>query len=191
MTETELCNMALGLLGHDRVIETDFRSDTSTEAARCRLHFDAARKRLLSGNDWQFAEEPVTLAFPRRHTGGYDPATLPGDCLNIVRAHDPRDKDHRTPWAGTGRGSVRCLCDAATIVYIRDVQDLAQWPQRPLDALAAELAASLAFAMTGSADKAKAARQDALATLARAALWNARQFNKLMPCRDRYAHGRH
>ena len=37
MTETDVCNMALGMLGHDRVISSDVRTDKSTEAVRCRL----------------------------------------------------------------------------------------------------------------------------------------------------------
>ena len=72
MTETDICNRALALLGHDRPIE-DFDgmtdgayNDQSTEAVRCRAFYGAAVRNCLAEHDWDFAaeERPVGATSP-------------------------------------------------------------------------------------------------------------------------------
>jgi hypothetical protein len=196
MTETDMCNTALGMLGHDRVISGDFRTATSTEAIRCRLHYDAARKSVLSAPTcWIFAEESVTLYCSPDPTQGcvadWRLFAQPPDCLNIVRAHHAHDPDAPLDFNPAGHDvCINCACDEATLVYVRDVKDLAAWPQPVLDALAAELAARLSGAITGSTDKAKAFRQDATRELTKASFWNARQAPQKPTGVNRYVHSR-
>lgn len=193
MTETDMCNLALGMLGHDRTIAGDFRTATSTEAVRCRLHFDGARKRVLSAHSWIFAEDHVTLcAEPDpadASVTGWQAFALPSDCLNIVRAYEPECPGNALDFAPTADG-VCCPRDRVTVAYVRDLKNLAAWPQPALDALAAELAARLSGAITGSAEKARAFRQDAARELAQAALWNARQAPQKPTGHNRYAESR-
>lgn len=191
MTETDICNLALGMLAHDRTVSSDFRTATSTEAARCRLFFDACRRRVLGAHAWIFAETPATLcrcAAPAAGCpSGWHAFATPPDCLNIIRAADP----HAGPVDFMPCGaSVSCPCVAAAIVYVRDVTDLAEWPQPALDALASELAARLAGPMTGSAEKAAAFRKDAARELAAAEAWNARQAPQKPTADNRYAAAR-
>lgn len=196
MTETELCNTALGMLAHDRIITSDFRTDASTEAMRCRLFFDACRKRVLASRDWQFAEETITLsvasAAPGLWGSGSSPwlMAVPADSINVIRVHKPESEDVPSRWEPHAAGLLLCDMCPASIVYIRDVTDLSQWPQFPLDALAAELAAKLAGPLTGDAKRALAAKEDARETLAAAGLWNAKQFPQKAPPPDRIARSR-
>lgn len=192
MTETDLCNTALGILAHDRVITGDFRTATSTEALRCRLHYDAARRSVLSAGTWIFAETSILVCQPQAcpSLGGDWPSyALPPDCLNIVRARQADDPSQPVDFRQAG-AAVCCPPGAVRIIYVRDTPDLGLWPQQPLDAFAAELAARLAPAMTGSIEKARAFRADAAACLRNASLWNARQQPPKQPTHDRYAQSR-
>lgn len=186
MTETDICNLALGMLGHDRTITTDFRTATSTEAMRCRLFFDACRKKILAAAAWLFAEDSVTLNNAERIGNGdfewyYQ---VPADCLNIVRMNCP-DFRH-TP------GGIVCAARLGVeLVYTRDVSDLTLWPQPALDALAAELAARLVVPMTGgNEEKTSVMRAVAKNALDDAKLWNANQTPQRPPNNDRYAKAR-
>lgn len=69
MTKTEICNRALAVLGHDRVI-ADYDgqtggqyNDNSTEAMRCRQFYPAALRNVLSAYNWDFASTEVTISF--------------------------------------------------------------------------------------------------------------------------------
>jgi len=192
MTETDVCNMALGMLGHDRVISGDFRTATSTEALRCRLFFDASRRAVLSsdGHHWRFAEDTIKLDLEApQNPDEYGDLPylyqLPEDCLNIIRVHRREDDKWPVDFVPSGR-YVRCSEERATVIYVRDMKEIADWPQLPLDALCAELAARLAGPMTGNVDKAKAAKQDAKNALRAAQLWNAKQFENPPSRDDRY-----
>lgn len=196
MTETDICNLALGMLAHDRAIASDFRSDTSTEAVRCRLFFDSSRIKILScGAPWTFALENMTTC---AETPGafHDPDiapgwrfSLPAGCLHVVRVHDPFDERAPVDFRPCGTEIYVDECDT-TIIYVDDTTDLTLWPQCALDALAAELAARLAGPMTGKAEKASAARADADRALSLATLWNARQTPPRAPADDRYIRAR-
>lgn len=189
--------MALGMLGHDRVITGDFRTAASTEALRCRLFFDASRKAVLSadGHHWRFAEDTVKLDLPTPHQ--YHPETpdfpflyeLPVGCLNIIRVHRCDDCGFPVDFFPCATG-VYCAEERATVIYVRDVTAIEDWPPLPLDALSAELAARLAGPMTASVDKTRAAKQDAKNALREAQLWNAKQFSNPPSNDDRYARSR-
>ena len=193
MTETDVCNLALGMLGHDRAITGDFRTATSTEALRCRLHFDACRRRVLSCRDWMFAEDRVTL-YGAEGCGGaasvMQAMRLPGDCLNVIRAHLPGRETDPVGWEPRAGHAIACDRAPSVIVYIRDVTDMDLWPQQPLDAFAAELAASLAGALTASVEKTANAKKEARAVLDDATVWNARQFPRRVQDPRRYERSR-
>lgn len=60
-SKNEICNLALGHLGHSIFI-SNVESDNSPEAAACRLFYDYALECTLKGADWPFAGRTVTLA---------------------------------------------------------------------------------------------------------------------------------
>ena len=59
-SETDICNMALGKLGAERITSID--DSISVPAQRCRLHYDQTRDSLLRSYFWRFALDRKTLA---------------------------------------------------------------------------------------------------------------------------------
>ena len=151
MTKVDLCNRALGVLGHDRTI--DSFDEESTEALRCRQFFDVALEEVLGAHDWDFAavEQPYTLK--AADSNGW--ARLPHieDCLRIVRVTDSsahalqvrRMRDFMLIKLGIG--------DTATIRYISKDIDVETLPPKFREAFVYQFAALLCAPMFGSDSK--------------------------------------
>ena len=60
LTETSICNMALGRIGGLR-IEDSVETDTSTQAIQCRLHYETIRNSLEESYPWRFTSDRATL----------------------------------------------------------------------------------------------------------------------------------
>jgi len=90
MTFTQICNLALGSLGHDRVVDdydgktNGVFNDQSTEAVRCRLFLPVAIEETLGAHDWNWAavECPVSLDHPS--DGSWVRVERPTDALRVV-----------------------------------------------------------------------------------------------------------
>ena len=52
MTKLDIWNAALALLPHDRRVEDE--NEDTTEALRCRTHYDSARRHVLVSHEWGF-----------------------------------------------------------------------------------------------------------------------------------------
>lgn len=59
LTETAICNMALGKLGATRIKNVE--SDTSLQAIQCRLHYEPTRDALQRSYLWRFARTRIEL----------------------------------------------------------------------------------------------------------------------------------
>lgn len=159
MTKTEICNAALGVLGHDRVV-TDLYgmtdgayNDQSTEAERCRLFFSAALENTLGAHDWDFAavEKPLTLTAV--DDNGYARVPIIPDCLRIVRVTDAEShalKVRRTrDFLFVKVGSTH----EAVIRYVSSDIDFSCIPPKFREALTYQLAALICGPMYGSDSK--------------------------------------
>jgi len=60
LTETAICNMALGRIGSLRIADS-VETDTTLQAIQCRLHYEPTRDALLSSYWWGFASARDTL----------------------------------------------------------------------------------------------------------------------------------
>ena len=88
-TKTEICNIALGLLGANLV--TDVDADDSTEAKLCRVHYAPAKLATLEAQEWSFAI--------RRFMPALDAATplygwskqfiVPTDIIRVLSCDNP------------------------------------------------------------------------------------------------------
>lgn len=58
--ETAVCNEALDLLGAKSI--TDFKTDTSVAADKCRTHYERVKKSLFRSFLWPFAKTRIALA---------------------------------------------------------------------------------------------------------------------------------
>ena len=59
LSETSICNQALGKLGAKRI--NDFETDNSTPGIQCRLHYELTRDALLRSHAWRFARARKAL----------------------------------------------------------------------------------------------------------------------------------
>lgn len=62
MTRSQIANVALGLLGAEKV--TDVDTDTNLQARAALLHWDLVRDELLRAKDWNFATKRAVLTIP-------------------------------------------------------------------------------------------------------------------------------
>lgn len=158
MTTLEIWNAALALLPHDRTVEAE--DEDSTEALRCRQHWDAARRYVLGARDWGWLVQSAPACCGFSDLRGF--VSRPPDALVIVGIFD-----------GTGRrvtadpidGGFRVYEPVAEIRYIVDEPDPDRWPQAVQEAVTAELAARLAHVLTDNPQRAQLLRQNAIASL--------------------------
>lgn len=153
-------NAALSHAGHDEFVSAPTEA---TKAARlCALHYPDALTSLLAVHDWKFARKTAMLslsatAAPERWVFRY---ALPADCV-APRALDDlkrvRPNDEALPWELEGRD---LLTDwpGASLIYTQKSDVPAHYPQHFADALAWELAARVAMALTKSPKLADYAR---------------------------------
>jgi len=126
MTETDICNMALGRIGANRLTSTTtIDADTTVQGIQCRLYYDPTRDALLRSFDWSFAKTRKSLELhPDAPDFEWDHQyKLPDDYLRMRSNYtidDTNDVDDRYVIEGD-----RLLTneDEAEIRYIRKVTD--------------------------------------------------------------------
>lgn len=176
-TEAQVCNIALGLVGHRQLI--DNLLEPTAEAQACAANFASVRNELLSLWPWRFAKRQATLGLTAETREGWGfTYRLPADCLvprSIWTGVRRPGAGERIPFevmlddAGTGH----LLCtdmELAVLLYTAELQTVALWPPLFVEAVAARLAAKLAGSlpvrpelMPGLASAARLALQQAAA----------------------------
>lgn len=171
-TDAQVCNQALGYVGHRAVIGSLL--EQSTEAQACATHYQTAKNAILEAFPWRWATARATLAqFPANITReGYARVfAAPRDMVSANSARQIEDG---------GRPSVDPIpflveldssgayfiiatdAEVPRLIYTRDVE-VALWPAKAIDALATELAVRLALTLPVKPEL--AARLVPLATL--------------------------
>lgn len=160
MTEVDICNHALALLGHDREISS--LDDGSAEASRCSLFYPVARDHVLAAFAWEFATAEVEV-----------PASsfeLPADCLRVVSVTDAQGAVPVTRAGGTVTAS-----RAGLLRYVTRDVDVADMPHMVVDAVVAELAFRLFGPVVGNPNsKDEVEVQQGFSSLAQAKLEEAK-----------------
>ena len=59
ISETSICNMALGRLGSKRINDFDDTDESSLPIVQCRLHYEQTRDALIRSHWWRFARGRV------------------------------------------------------------------------------------------------------------------------------------
>lgn len=156
----QICNYALGAIGHATVI-TDL-SENTTAAARCNLVYNRERISLLEDHDWAFARKNVRLTEINTDPPPYwDYAyQLPGDVLRVValydqiweRQSDTRRIDYERSLVTVGGNNYNVIytdLKDARAVYTADVSDPTRMPQSFVDVFYWRIAAAICLPMTG------------------------------------------
>lgn len=155
-TVVDICNRALGRIGHTQLIESI--ADDGVEAEQCDLNFEACRDEALQFHPWNFATKRVVLAedaVAERTDWDYV-YTYPTDCLfarfivppgvrnpmAIERIEFQIEADD----AGTGRVILTDQSEAELVYTMRHTAATV-WPQTFCSALAWRLAIELALGL--------------------------------------------
>ena len=91
LSETGICNMALGRIGAKRINSIEDATDEKVEAIQCRLHYSLTRDSLIRSHWWRMARARATLSANADYTSdgeftyAYD---LPVDFLRMKMPYE-------------------------------------------------------------------------------------------------------
>jgi hypothetical protein len=146
MSDVDICNMALYLLGAESIQSFE---DNTDRAKVCKLWYSKSRDTVLRAHDWNFAIKRETLAADSdTPENGYDyQYVLPTNpyCLRVIELND----DPTVDWVVEGR---RLLTDEteAIIKYIARITETGTYDSLFMECLAAKIAEVLAMPITKS-----------------------------------------
>lgn len=166
-SEVEIANVALTLLGENRIVSLD---DDVKAAREVKALFTTVRNALLAGYNWSFAMTRAQLpALSAAPAFGYkNQYQLPQDplCLRLVQIGDFFAGidlvDYRgastEEWQIEGRVLLTDYSSPLNIRFIREITDTAQFAPNFTKAFGAQLAVDLAEPLTQSDTKYQKAR---------------------------------
>lgn len=159
-SETDIVNMALTLLGENRIMSM---SDNSKPAREASALFALTRDSLLAGYTWSFAKARTQLsALVTAPLFGYaSQFQLPSDCLRVVQVGDYHVGLDMTDYRGSpvrefeieGRTILTNLSAPLNFRYIKRITDATQFAACFTTSFAAKLAEQLAEPLTQSDTK--------------------------------------
>lgn len=162
-SETDIANLALQLLGANRIADID---ENSANARACRECYSVLRDGELRSHPWNFAIARAQLAEDAAApTWGKDHQyQLPSDFIRLLSDYE-EDNDIDTDRVIEGRFIVSDESSPIYIRYIKRVTDTSHFDPNFIIALAAKMAAWMCERITQSNSKkadAKAAYKDAI-----------------------------
>jgi hypothetical protein len=141
-----ICNQALFNLGDEAITSMT----QNTRAARlCNGRYESVRNATLRAYPWNCVADRRSLAqMETDPSWGYDHQyAWPADCLRVLEAKDSAGAD--ITWKSEGR-KILTDSDSCYIRYIRREEDPNQYDALLCEAIAARLAAEIAYPLTGS-----------------------------------------
>ena len=147
----DICNSALNLLGASTISAL---TDDSKNARLCNQRYEPVRNRIFRGHAWNCLTKRVELAKDSaapviEYTNQY---TLPADCLRVLKVHNGTTDSiaSNIDYAVEGR---KIKTDEGTVflVYIAKITDPNEYDSYLIEALAAAIAADIAYAITNNA----------------------------------------
>ena len=175
----QICNYALGRIGHNSLITS--LAESSTAATACNLVYDRLRVSMLEDHDWAFLRKHALLTQSGLTPPVYWQYTYqyPGDCLKIIALYDAnwkRQSDNRRVdyeiGAQTSGGQTYIVIytdlEDAYLRYMIDSAELEVWPQYFVYAFFALIASEICLSMTGSQSMTDGLKREAAIALDRA-----------------------
>ena len=150
MTDVQLCNMALGRIKAQPI--TNLLTETSKQAATCRIFYEPLRDALLREHPWAFSIRRQVLAISTEenlttHQYAYQLPTDP-KCLRILEVLGESLSMSLFPYDEEG-GLLFTNEPNAVIRYIGQITDPNKFDALFVDAFAWRLAAEMIDAITG------------------------------------------
>lgn len=147
-SETEICNIALGLVGGSYINTID---EESANGVLCRRLYYPCRDATLEVRDWSFAKDRAVLtpdANPPAFGFG-NRFKLPANCIRVTRIGSNPDMKDRLVWEKEERYILVDL-DVLYIKYIARIVDVSLYSSTFVTALAQRLASDLAIPIAQS-----------------------------------------
>lgn len=146
-SDTAICNIALDILGTDPI--TDL-SDDSKSGRLCKRNFAFIRDATLRAYPWNCARgRELVAALVNAPTFGFAyQYQQPTDCLRVWRLTDQMESSG-VKWRAEGRKILTDQGSPLPVHYIRAIADAAEFDPLLIQAIAARLAATIGFAVTG------------------------------------------
>ena len=148
MTEVDISNKALLLLGAEKIISF---TDGTVNSTLCNDLWPVVRDSVLRAHPWNCVVKRAQLTISTTPAWGYSYAfALPSDCLRILEIEDA--VEHKIE-----NGNLLADVDAVNIKYIYQETDPTKYDTLLVSAMAAALAAELAYPITRSDSRQDAA----------------------------------
>lgn len=158
-SNVEIANLALSRLGADLILALD---EDTENGRKVNAIYEIVRDIMLAKHPWNFALKRVSLALLAETPNfGFDNVfQLPPDYLRVIKTDQATDVDYKIE-------GKKLYTDVSSIKiqYIYQVTDPIEFSQGFIDAFADELAARLAYPITGNRALAADLQQLALANL--------------------------
>lgn len=153
LSETKICNMALGMIGAKRLNNLD--TDSSVEAIYCRTYYESVRDALLRSHRWRFASARASLSEDTEEPDFEWDAQfhLPSDFLALKSVYEDNITTRKnTLYSYALEGDLLLTNESsANIRYIKKVTDTAKFD--PLFVQVLVLSLALKLVMPLSQDK--------------------------------------
>jgi hypothetical protein len=164
ISNTSICNMALGRIGAERINNYDDASDTKPEAIQCRLHYEQTRDGLLRFHQWRFARARATLSADTASPAfEWDYAyILPVDFLAMRTPYDVDQSGTETIHYSYALEGNRLLSNenSMEIRYIKKVEDPTQFDPLFVEVLVLQLALKMVMPLTGGGGESNVMRRE-------------------------------
>ena len=151
----DICNSALNLLGASTITAL---TEDSKNARLCNQRFEPIRDRMFRSHAWNCLTKRVQLAEDSSApvVEFANQFTLPTDCLRVLKVHNGTTDsiESSIDYAVEGR-KIKTAEGTVFLVYIALITDPNEYDSYLQEALAALLAADLAYAITNNATLAK------------------------------------
>lgn len=156
ISATEICNMALDLIGTAPIHNLEDATERSEAALKCRRFWPIIRQVVFRSHPWNCLSKPVSLtqtttAAPWGFSYAY---ALPDDYVRMVGMEDP-DASYRVR-----RGILYCDDSPANIEYVPLETDCTKYSPDLVRCLYLNLAYELSYALTHQVDIANNIKAD-------------------------------
>ena len=158
LSETGICNMALGRIGAKRINSIEDATDDKAEAIHCRLHYSLTRDSLIRSHWWRMARARATLSQNATDPDfewdyAYD---LPVDFLRMKKPWDGDLSGSDVQWYTYSLEGTQLLSNETSmeIQYIKRVTDPTKYDPLFVEVFVLTLAMKLIMPLAGAGKEA-------------------------------------
>jgi hypothetical protein len=147
-SQIDICNMAIGKVGGNRIDNID--EPSQVEAILCKDHYNTIVDSILESAEWSFAIKREVMSLdPSPPIFGYSYRyKLPTSCIRLLQCSEDSAFAVDTPWAREGE---YVLSESSTLYvrYIQHISDPMLYSGMFIEAVVLKLASALAIPLTG------------------------------------------